>query len=333
VHDVDGIHLYASSLHVRVWPRGEGSGFEESRFEHGQVLARRGDEGWISEATDDLDARLSPLELGLEHRDWLRSLRKTEIPVAVSPVRGNLSIISQRRVVIDAHGAHAGESHVAILERDGVSYAFSPERLTFPAENEGPRVAAPPSAPLLFTNGTAAILFHELLGHPAEEGILADLPSWLRVTDEPASSRAFSPTDHDDCGRPTRPARLGSEGLTALRRWSFRDLPLPRMSHLEVECSLPIALPDEYIEISHLGEGAFDPLRDEVTLVIAAGMIVRQGERQPVHPFALRSSRVALLGSIEGAPPNTIARSLVICSSHGQRLPVSGASPDILVKR
>jgi hypothetical protein len=161
-----------------------------------------------------------------------------------------------------------------------------------------------PDLPMLWKNGSAAVLLHEAVGHPMEhEHPPLALPSWLSI-DLPL----------------------------AMRRASFRDLPLLRMTTLVARQSgAPFALPAERIEVLLVDGGSYEPLTESVTLRIGAVDLVRgksKGDiRRPLAPFTLVEKRAALIGSIRGASGEPLRYPGVVCSREGQELVVGSFAP------
>lgn len=161
------------------------------------------------------------------------------------------------------------------------------------------------SLPLLWRNGTAAVLLHEAIGHPAEHGH-AEIawPAWLAI-----------------------------ENPLAPRRASFRDVPLLRMTNLVArQHDAPFALPDERIEVLLVDGGSYEPLTEVVTLRIAAADIVRRDEVQRADPFTLTATRGAVAGALIGATGPSIRYPGVICSREGQELVVGSHAPVMLTE-
>ena len=159
-------------------------------------------------------------------------------------------------------------------------------------------VAAPTAGksacpPLLWHNGSAAVLLHEAYGHPLELGMPAvEWPSWLRI----------------DCPM-------------SLRRASFSDVPLRRMTRVAVSHeNAPFVLPSPRIDVHLVRGGAYDPLTDVVTIDVA------------VPRFTIRATRAEIAASIAGAIGEPIRYPGVVCSREGQELVVGSYAP-VLVTR
>ena len=123
--------------------------------------------------------------------------------------------------------------------------------------------------PVVWRHGSAAVLLHEASGHPAERGSGAVAwPGWLTVRDEP--------DEFDDSGKLGAAADLlAGEAPSSIRRESFSDVPLRRMSKVIArQQSAPFELPERRIEVHLVAGGGFDPVSDSVTLRIAAADVV-----------------------------------------------------------
>ncbi|HEX6100370.1 MAG TPA: hypothetical protein VF432_28915 [Thermoanaerobaculia bacterium] len=146
----------------------------------------------------------------------------------------------------------------------------------------------------LWQNGSASVLLHELLGHPFEHGITPPpLPAWLHV-DIPL----------------------------AMRRATFRDVPLLRMQHVRAsQAGAPFDPPGDAVEITLLDGGAYDPLTDIVTLRIAASSAGAFTIREPRDRFVFTGAR--------GEP---LRYPGVICSREGQELVVGSIAPVMLTE-
>ncbi|HEV2720141.1 MAG TPA: hypothetical protein VG323_08990 [Thermoanaerobaculia bacterium] len=187
------------------------------------------------------------------------------------------------------------DSATMTVEIGGVSIVTTPE---FVAEDvkllRQPPVPCPLSTvPLLWHNGSAAVLLHEAFGHPLELGIApVEWPSWLRV----------------DCPM-------------EMRRASFSDVPLRRMTRVVVSHeNAPFALPSPRIDVHLVRGGAYDPLTDVVTIDVA------------VPRFTIRATRAEIASSIAGAIGEPIRYPGVVCSREGQELVVGSYAPVIVTR-
>jgi hypothetical protein len=170
-----------------------------------------------------------------------------------------------------------------------------------------------PRRPLVWRNGSAAVLLHEAVGHAAEhEAAPVAWPAWLSVRDEPGFAV-------DDCGEPVRAADLLREPPSSMRRESFRDVPLRRMSALGArQDGAPFDVPSGAIDVHLVAGGSYDPLTDRVTINVAVSS---------AGPFTLSRSRAEVAASITGATGEPLAYPGVICSREGQEIAVASAAP------
>jgi hypothetical protein len=145
--------------------------------------------------------------------------------------------------------------------------------------------------PIVWQNGSAAVLLHEAIGHANEQGAPeVSWPSWLSV-----------------------------DAPIALRRETFRDVPLPRMMHLIARQSgAPFALPDERIDVQLIAGGGYDPLTDVVTINVSVSS---------AGPFTIRRTRAQIAAALVGASGEPVRYPAVICSREGQALYVASHAP------
>lgn len=165
-------------------------------------------------------------------------------------------------------------------------------------------------AALVWRNGSGAVLLHEAAGHAAEHHAPpVAWPSWLRVHDE---GPAIATRD------------LLREPPATLRRESFRDVPLPRMTSLVArQQNAPFDPPPGAIDIHLIAGGSYDPRTDVVTVDVAVSS---------AGPFTIRDSRANIAASLIGATGEPLAYPGVICSREGQELVVGSHAP-VLVTR
>jgi hypothetical protein len=156
---------------------------------------------------------------------------------------------------------------------------------------------AVPDLPLLWQNGTAAVLLHEAAGHAEEHGQTPLLPSWLTV-DNPLT----------------------------LRRATFRDIPLLRMTNLVArQHGAPFELPNRRIEVLLVDGGHYEPLTEVVTLRISAADLVEGDESRRLPPFDYTRHRASI--DFLGATGDPLRYPGVICSREGQELVVGSHAP------
>jgi hypothetical protein len=148
--------------------------------------------------------------------------------------------------------------------------------------------------PIVWRNGSAAVLLHEAIGHAREhEAAEIPWPAWLLV-----------------------------ETPLALRRETFRDVPLPRMTHLIARQSFaPFAPPRERIEVQLVAGGGYDPVTDIVTIDVAVST---------AGAFTMQRTRSEIAASLIGAVGEPIRYPGVICSREGQQLYVGSHAPVML---
>ena len=178
---------------------------------------------------------------------------------------------------------------------------------------EIPRSVDRTDLPIVWRDGSAAVLLHEAVGHAAEhDAASVKWPSWLRVNDVPKC--AF-----DDVGNVAKRANLMTEPPHCMRRESFRDVPLRRMTNVVVRQSrAPFALSKKSIDVHLIAGGAYDPLTDVVTIHVAVSS---------AGAFTFRRTRAEVAKSLVGAKGAPIVYPGVICSREGQELAVGSAAP------
>lgn len=296
---------YAIASRDELWT---GGALAESRLAHGRAI-RNGAE-LVADDTPDAalvqrcDARFAEMRGVI---DALAPLR----------IRGVVEVSVEDGVALD--------SVTLTIAAGGMSIVTTPEHAMTDAAMLRALLATAPvttvdggAYPLVWRNGTAAVLFHEAAGHAAEHAQTDRVawPEWLRVRDV---SRAG---DAD---------LLAGESPRARRRATFRDVPMPRMTKLVAEQhAAPFALPAERIDVHLVAGGAYDPLTDEVTLRIAVADLVTRDRVQRVKPFELRRTRAAVARSIAGADGEPLRYPGVICSREGQELVVDSFAPVVI---
>ncbi|MBW3564602.1 MAG: hypothetical protein KY459_07745 [Acidobacteria bacterium] len=252
-----------------------------------------------------------------------------------------LSIHTVARRVSSSSGEHESHSSTVLARtEDGATLVADLDDIGAALSIAGPRTGKTISAerleglPLLFLFGSGGVLIHEIAGHPLIAGHkLPNLPDWLTITDDPSIPGLGFLGARDDCGRPTRAAQIHrGEIPAALRRSSFRDVPLPRMSSLVVEGNAPFEIPDDRIEIHLIEHGAWDPDRDVITLNVQRADVFTRAVHKPAPRFTIEASRNVLAGALSGARGRPVRYPGVICSEEGQRVPVGTRSVDLLLE-
>jgi predicted nuclease with RNAse H fold len=246
---------------------------------HG-VATQRGDSIEASDARDDrlVSACGSALD---EARATVAALRDARVRVVVRATRENdvESLDTTMTVAID-----------------GVSVVTTPSNALVDSEllHRPRNEAAPLRGPIVWLNGSAAVLLHEAFGHASEHNAQpVAWPSWLSI-DAPLTSR----------------------------RETFRDVPLIRMTHLVArQTNAPFEVPGDRVEVQLVAGGAYDPMTDMVTIDVAVSS---------AGPFTIHRSRPEIAASMTGASGEPIRYPGVICSREGQELYVASHAPVII---
>jgi hypothetical protein len=346
----EDLSFFATAISREVW-RCSRAGAEiiEEQHEHGHATARLAGETVEIEASDDFGA-IPPGLRQVDGRDLERRLLAAAgapgaIEGAITAARstvGTLRIVSRARFVTSSTARAFDAATIVSFSPDA-----APERSVMAPSHLiagfiERLVAAPRAAfaadhrdfAIVWRGGSGAVLLHEIVGHPSEEGEAGEgWPEWLEVRDEPEIGIVAAGTD--DVG-----ARAGVRLLTrgevpsAMRRFSFRDVPSIRMTNLVAEGrQAPFDVPDDRIEVTLVGEGAFDRLADTVRISVVASALVRRGRSDQLQPFEIEAPRRLLRDALAGAGGQAVLYPGVICSDGGSRLPVGSSAPDILTRR
>jgi len=217
---------------------------------------------------------------------------------------------ARARLVLEAirEDGREVESATITIAIDGISIVTRPETISEDVAHLRALLALPrgdsrPSkgVELVWTNGSASVLLHEAIGHATEHGHPdIDWPPWLRV-----------------------------EAPLSLRRATFRDVPLMRMTTLVAsQHNAPFSAPGEAIEIHLLSGGAYEPLTELVTLHVAVA--THRGNR--LAPFTVTKTRRELASSLTGARGEPLRYPGVICSREGQELVVGSYAPVVVTR-
>ena len=281
--------------HDELWVDGR---LAESRVNYGEAIER----GARISARNRISDRAS------------HSLLQRQCEEALTRIHRPIAAMSDARVrcVVTATAEHL-EVTIAITT-GGISVVSTPETLFYDYEllksARNPKAhRAPGARHFIWRNGSAAVLLHEAIGHAAEHGHAPlTWPSWLRVRDAARDGRVANLLAGD------RPA--------AMRRESFRDVPLCRMTNLIVEQrGAPFETPEDAIEIQLVAGGAYEPLTESVTVHVAVS---------DAGPFTIHAPRSAIARSLIGAQGNPVRYPGVICSREGQELYVGSHAPLIV---
>jgi hypothetical protein len=267
----------------------------EELWSRGRLIERRLDHG---QAFED--------EHGITARDVADPALLAACDVAMDELRTH--IIDDARLRLVAEATADGVTKTITVTMNTFSIVTTPEHFHHDLallRNAGVPPPGPAASrrrvPLLWQHGSAAVLLHEVIGHPLEHGHAAlDLPSWLSVD------------------VPLRP-----------RRATFKDVPLLRMTDVVArQTDAPFALPEERIEVTLVDGGAYDPLTQVITLRIAAANFVDGDAVTPLAPFTLTEARADIL--FIGARGEPLRYPGVICSREGQELVVGSYAPLLL---
>ena len=180
-----------------------------------------------------------------------------------------------------------------------------------------PPTAPPPTRPLpiVWRNGSGAVLLHEAIGHAAEHAHSGlQWPPWLRARDVARDGRVAN--------------LIEGQAPAALRRESFRDVPLRRMTSLHFEqVRAPFDLPPERIEVFLVSGGTYEPLSESVSIDVAVADHVSGKIAQRISPFTVHGLRIHISRALRGAAGDPIRYPGVICSREGQELYVASHAP------
>ncbi len=225
--------------------------------------------------------------------------------------------------------------------------------------------------PVLFMNGSAGILMHELVGHMAESDLVASGASPLaqlagatitaptiRIVDDPTRFDLPGGFDHDDEAVPAEPipvvtnGRLENflcdgEGARQLaappgrgRRAVWSRLPVARLSNLVVAAGKHLAEElegdlEHGIVVTRIGGATVDPVSSRTVLRVERGWEIRHGRRRrSLAPCELTGNVMEILTRIDpriGADPATDWR-LGWCVKDGVPLPTGSEAPSVLVE-
>ena len=161
------------------------------------------------------------------------------------------------------------------------------------------------AVPIVWRNGSAAVLFHEAVGHAAELGHEAiDLPAGFQV-DAPLE----------------------------MRRASFTDVPGLRMRHVRVVFQgTPIDPPPRRIDVHLVSGGHYEALTGRVTIQVGAADLIRGDIVTALEPFTIVEHRRDLMRSIRGAFGPSVRYPGVVCSREGQELIVPSYAPLVVTE-
>jgi hypothetical protein len=295
-------YLFSIAARDELW---SGGVLIESRASHGQARCR----GNEIDAADVADSVL------IERAEARMSVMRA---IARDMSDARVRLVASARRVNDYERDEASMS----VTIGGVSVVVSPGDVIPSPRRSGERVPkAGEGLPFLWRNGSAAVLLHEAAGHAAEHHQKTEWPSWLTIRDEPDFAI-------DDAGNGTRATDLTQHPPVCMRRESFRDVPIPRMSTLIArQHDAPWSLPDDRVEVHLLAGGAYEPLTGIVTLSIAVADRIRQDDVTPLAPFQIRVSREQIARALAGATGEPLRYPGVVCVREGQEVVVGSFAP------
>jgi len=268
--------IFAIASRDELWMHGA---LVESRLMHGRAR-QRGDEIEASDARDD--SLVGDCDDALDAtRPLIEEWHDARVRVVVRATREN--------------DTHSVETTMTVA-MEGISVVTTPENAVSDYEMlrgvVGKRATSPVSSlPIVWQNGSAAVLLHEAVGHASEHNAArVSWPVWLSV-----------------------------DAPLVLRRETFRDVPLPRMRHVIArQVGAPFELREQRIEVHLIAGGGYDPLTDIVTINVAVST---------TGPFTIRRGRAEIAASIRGAAGEPLRYPGVICSREGQELYVASHAP------
>ncbi len=303
--------LFVIATRDELWSRGalleSRRGCGEARHEDGGLFAR---DVYDRALRERCDARFEPL------RELARGLVDARVRIVAS---------------VRAVGGSVVDEETLTIGMRGVSIVTTSEHASEDAGRLRALVAVEPESSvntpmdLVWLGGSGAVLLHEAVGHAAEhQHPRGQAPAWLSVRDEPAFAS-------DDVGVEAKATDLLRGTPRSLRRESFRDVPLPRMTVLVArQDGAPFTLPPSRIEIHLLAGGAYDPLTEVVTIHVAVANRIEGDQVIRLRPFGIHESRDRVLASIVGASGDPIRYPGVVCSREGQELVVGSFAPVIV---
>ena len=300
-------------------------------------------------------------------------IRQTERSVVADGGRSGSSV----RRLLSLEGRFTAASRAGDEERPFSFHAPQSESAADELKSELAAAAVPRDRALpapsgdtdvLLAGGSAAVLFHEVLGHPLEADVeaspLRNLPdarlsvSDLEVLDDPRRLDLFGGYENDDEGVAPRAARLVASGHLGGRitdrahaaapgssghgrRSGAADAPRPRGANVVV--SPGSADSDEMLR--RLGNGLWIDVFSGGSVELASGTFrlrfprarrVRRGRlADELAGGILAGEILPALSGIEPAMGREAraCRSFGWCSRGGDVVPVGGEAPDVLLRR
>lgn len=300
-------------------------------------------------------------------------VRDTERRVVADGDRSSTSV--RRLLSLEGRftaASRAGDEQRAFAFHAPESEGAADELKSLLAAAAAPRDRAVPApageADVVLAGGSAAVFFHEVLGHPLEADVegstLRALPNArvsvadLDVSDDPRRLDLFGGYESDDEGTAPRPVRLLASGLMGSRltdrahapaqgstghgrRAAPPDAPLPRGANVVVA---PGAADTEEM-LRRLGNGLWIEEFAGGSVEIASGTFrlrfprarrVRRGRlADELGGGVLAGELLPALDAIEPVLGREVrsCRSFGWCARDGQVVPVGGAAPEVLIRR
>jgi predicted Zn-dependent protease len=247
--------------------------------------------------------------------------------------------------------------------------ALAPSNSDSDAETTAAATAARPGPTrALLAPAAAAVLIHELIGHPLEGDLLLRggspwagrggqriLHAALSVTDDPTRGDLPGGFSADDEGEAAAPRPLLADGVLVgalvdrrtaealgvrpgnARRAGVHALPRPRMSNLIVEAAAALPQPprgDAAVEVVSVSSGTLEPASGAILLHVRTAFALRGGSRrQRLAPFTLVGTVAKLThGILAAAEPAAAAPEPGWCGKDGEAVPTGAVAPWLLLE-
>ena len=291
-----------------IWSLGAEPVLLEERLVHGAAESS----GVRINASDSLDASLLAIceEVMRGAREPLRAMSEGGARLIASVRREDGEVSSEAWLNVTV----AGLSIISPPEHAAVDY----ERLIELASVRPEVSLSYRGIPIVWRNGSAAVLLHEAAGHAAEhQHAPIRWPQWLSARDEPQNG---APAD-----------LLSGEAPMTMRRESFSDVPLPRMSNVVVrQENVAIEGSGRRIEVQLVSSGLYEPLTETVTIRVAAADLIDGDRALRLKPFEIVETRHDIAAAIRGADGEPVRYPGVVCSREGQEIVVGSWAPAML---
>ena len=314
--------------------------------------------GWTDWARS-LSSRLAPTPSVIRYLNRRAAVVRADGWVSVStPALVRIEVLGEQRAALLAVWGHPRLG-------DWIAELMSEAPTKFWEPSPGTQL------PVLFTNGTAGTLMHELVGHMAESDLVASGASPLanlagatitaptvRIVDDPTRFDLPGAFDHDDEAVPAKSIPIvtdgrfegflcDTEGARQLltqpgrgRRAVWSRPPVARLSNLVISPGKHLAEELEAdlehgIVVTRIGGATIDPVSSRTVLRVERGWEIRHGRRRrALAPCELTGNVMEILARIDpriGADPVTDWR-LGWCVKDGVPLPTGSEAPSMLVE-